>query len=381
MINHSLRKTLLFGITGASVLTFLATTFANWWGGAIALLVSAGVAMAFTRHFSRWFSQVGDWVQEFDHEQPFPRTHLAETKQFAQTLSETVQGCQESFCVRQDPGICSRTAREMQQSCETMTQRVEALQQQANNLTQMAQQLNERMEEVAVSTQQSMSTANTASTASEGLLTSVAEIVTNTETARSVTTEAVHRVEGASHQIGLLKTSAEDITKVLDMIVEISGQTKLLALNATIEAARAGEAGKGFAVVASEVKELAHQTNAATAEIQTKIDAMQHSTLMTIQEIEAIDHIIRDVDSAIVNIATAVEEQAMTNYQVGTHITDSATGFETVLGSIGEHRGLVASFVRELDGFQEETVSITHAKAELERQMSGMLAKSGTVLS
>lgn len=381
MIKNSIRKTLLVGIVGASVVTFGATTFASWWGGAIAILFSATVAVLFTRHSSQWFSQVNDWIEGFDPEQPFPATHLAETKQLVETLSLTAQGCQENYCVLQEPGLCSRTAREMQQSCETMTNRVEALQQQSNSLSLMAQEINQRMEVLVQSTQQSMSNANTASTASEGLLTSVSEIVNNTEKARGVTLDAVHRVEGASNQIALLKSSAEDITKVLDMIVEISGQTKLLALNATIEAARAGEAGKGFAVVASEVKELAHQTNLATSEIQSKIQAMQQSTHMTIQEIEAIDHIIRDVDLAIANIAAAVEEQAMTNYQVGTHINDSAAGFETVLGTIGEHRGLVTNFVQELDDFQVETDSIVQAKKAIERQMSEILTKANAVVS
>ena len=43
---------------------------------------------------------------------------------------------------------------------------------------------------------------------------------------------------------------------MIDVIGEITEQTKLLALNATIEASRAGEAGKGFSVVAREIRPL-----------------------------------------------------------------------------------------------------------------------------
>lgn len=66
---------------------------------------------------------------------------------------------------------------------------------------------------------------------------------------------------------------AQDISKVTEVITEISEQTNLLALNATIEAARAGEAGKGFAVAANEIKELAKQTAEATKEIKIKVAA------------------------------------------------------------------------------------------------------------
>ena len=121
----------------------------------------------------------------------------------------------------------------------------------------------------------------------------------------------------------------KNITKLLQVIVNISERTNLLALNATIEAARAGTAGKGFSVVAQEVRELAQRSAAQAREIKTLI-ANSNALVSTGAELvgetgrtlETIVAEVRNVDVNVSSIVSAVKEQATSLKEINRAISD-----------------------------------------------------------
>ncbi|KEY88039.1 methyl-accepting chemotaxis protein [Pseudomonas sp. 17391] len=153
----------------------------------------------------------------------------------------------------------------------------------------------------------------------------------------------VDDVTGTSAEIEQLASNANEISRVLDVIGAIAGQTNLLALNAAIEAARAGEAGRGFAVVADEVRALAHRTQQSTAEIEQMIVGIQTGTERAVtamhssqgraagtlevaqgagQALEVIAEAIASINQRNLVIASASEEQAQVAREVDRNLVN-----------------------------------------------------------
>ncbi|MEZ5263633.1 MAG: methyl-accepting chemotaxis protein [Acidimicrobiales bacterium] len=131
-----------------------------------------------------------------------------------------------------------------------------------------------------------------------------------------------------------LATTTDQISRVVELISAIAGQTTLLALNATIEAARAGEAGKGFAVVATEVKDLANQTGTATGEIDTVVAHLRSEALEAVAAMGRINDIVHEFNDRHAAIAAAVEEQAVSTRTVAAELRAAVADSSEVAGRI-----------------------------------------------
>jgi methyl-accepting chemotaxis protein len=114
-----------------------------------------------------------------------------------------------------------------------------------------------------------------------------------------------------------IKSSSDDIGKIIKTIDEIAFQTNILALNAAIEAAKAGEAGIGFAAVADEVRNLAQRSAHAAKETAIKIETAISKTGQGVQmsgkvseNLGAIVNNVSMVDKLLAEIATASREQS-----------------------------------------------------------------------
>ena len=96
-----------------------------------------------------------------------------------------------------------------------------------------------------------------------------------------------------------INESYQSIARIVQMIDNISFQTKLLSTNATIEAARAGSYGKGFAVVAKEVRGLAlksaDEVNSTHEILQDVENKVTHGVQLGNANIKVFDDILESV--------------------------------------------------------------------------------------
>ncbi|MEZ5755752.1 MAG: methyl-accepting chemotaxis protein [Paracoccaceae bacterium] len=149
--------------------------------------------------------------------------------------------------------------------------------------------------------------------------------------ASTATKEGQDKVIGMVQAMEAIRSSSDDIAKIIKVIDEIAFQTNLLALNAAVEAARAGQYGRGFAVVAQEVRNLAGRSARAARESSDLIeDASQRVASgvsiadETRRAFDRISHDIAEVETLVGSIASSGDEQSRAVAQITTAIGEVA---------------------------------------------------------
>lgn len=105
----------------------------------------------------------------------------------------------------------------------------------------------------------------------------------------------------------------KSMEEIINIIKQISSQSKILGLNAGIEAARVGQAGLGFAVVAKEIRKLATESESSIAHVSAILTEIQQ-IFQTIQsQVETNSAIIEEQTSSMLEMEhlIGVVEKAM----------------------------------------------------------------------
>ena len=74
------------------------------------------------------------------------------------------------------------------------------------------------------------------------------------------------------------RKSSEDISRMTQLILDLSGRLDVLAINGAIEAARSGDAGLGFGVIAREMKNLAQETSVSAERVDSIVKKFEDSS-------------------------------------------------------------------------------------------------------
>jgi hemerythrin-like metal-binding protein len=221
---------------------------------------------------------------------------------------------------------------------------------------------------------------STVASAMEEMSSSIHEVSRNTQNESRIAADAIVRLDGMKAVMHKLGEAAGEIGRIITVINDIAGRTRLLSLNATIEAVSAGEAGRGFAVVANEVKELARQTTGETEAIRSQIDNMRNQVEAAQAAMVDVVSVIEEVNMIAQTIAAAVEEQSATSNEIARNIGEASTAATEVARNVAQTATGLTEVSSNIQDVNNETGSLADGIVDL-RKESGELTRLNTDLA
>ncbi|MBM3757303.1 MAG: hypothetical protein FJW38_25375 [Acidobacteria bacterium] len=185
----------------------------------------------------------------------------------------------------------------------------------------------------------------TAANVNSGCLTSMRDSAAAAHEAAERSARSMSELRTAMADI---RTSNQNIAKIIKTIDSIAFQTNLLALNAAVEAARAGEAGLGFAVVADEVRVLAQRCAVAAKETSVDVQESIQRSSRGVEIAETLSQLFRDVQTHMGGLTETISSNVA-------NLIHQQEQIHVVSGGV---RQLSDTTVRNSSAAEESTASI-----------------------
>ena len=179
-----------------------------------------------------------------------------------------------------------------------------------------------------------------------------------------------------SKEIIELGRKSGEISKVMEIIKTIAGQTRLIAFNAALEAASAGESGKRFGIVAVEIRRLADNVTDSTKEIAENISEIQSTVNKLVISSEKSQSEIQNGVNEVAqtrNVLKSIQESTHANAdaarQISTSTQQQNTASNQVVIAIKEISAGAQSNAKTINDTGRQIEQLAEMSTDLEKKI------------
>jgi methyl-accepting chemotaxis protein len=253
----------------------------------------------------------------------------------------------------------------------------------ANTFGTSANQIAAAVKEISATSGELLGTMNEVGEVAGG----TAEVATAGQTGledMETTMRGLDEATGAiAGKLAVINEKAASINTVVTTITKVADQTNLLSVNAAIEAEKAGEYGVGFLVVAREIRRLADQTASATLNIERTVQEMQSAVSAGVMEMDRFADQVRrsvsnvsDIGHQMGQIIERVNANVTSFERVNEGMNSQSEGAEQISQAMGQLTAGAAQTMEATGEYARAADDLQSAIASLKSSIASFQLKS-----